>query len=158
MDANLHDYRNDNPPEIQLSQPIRHPTNRTNVIGHFGRDYARDYTVATFPRRKDEHWFRGDSTSGLTGYGISQTVLDRLNQKNIDRVLIIEMDNDRVIDFERVLFGDAKLVAYSPGKNESVIGDDSMRVKDDEYPDKQRVLPVDAARQTFQRKDVTIQQ
>lgn len=161
MDASLHDYTEQNPPEIRLTKPVLHPTNRTKAIGHVGYDRGREVGVATLPRRKDEHWFRGESTSGLTGYGISEDVLDRFDQpgmKPIVRVIIIETDSDRVIEYERSQFEDATLVAYSPQLDQCVIGDDAMRIDDDLYNDRQRVVPVDKARQVFDRSNVTITQ
>lgn len=161
MDANLHDYTESNPPELLLTTPLFHPTNQMKVIGHTGLDKARSLKVAAFPRRHDEHWFRGISTSGLTGYGISESILNHLDRPNvdsIDRVFIIETDRDRVIEYELSRFEDATVVAYAPDLNESVIGDETMRVDDDIYTDRQRVLPIDAARQTFDRTDVTISQ
>jgi hypothetical protein len=161
MDANLHDYSENNPPRVRLTKPILHPNNRTKAIGHIGVDKGRELDVATFPRKKSEHWFRGNSTSGLTGYGISEVVLDRLDRPGtptIDRVIVIETDADRVIEYELPAFNNATIVAYAPELNESVIGDDAMRVDDDVYNDRQRVIPVDEARQVFDRNDVTISQ
>lgn len=161
MDVSLHDYIEKNSPKIHLTKPILHPTNNTKAIGHVGHDRNREVGVATLPRRKDEHWFRGASTSGLTGYGISESVLDRFDQpgmNRIARVIIIETDTDRVIEYERSQFQDATLVAYSPQLDQCVIGDDAMRIEDDLYNDRQRVVPVDEARQVFDRNNVTISQ
>lgn len=160
MNANLYDYEENNPPQIHVVKPVMHPNNRTSAIGHIGLDKGRDLTVATFPRTRSEHWFRGDSTNGLTGYGLSEVVINRLKAskaRDLDRVLIIETDGDRVIEYDLAAFKDATLVAYSPDDNESVIGDEAMRVGSD-YSDFQRVIPVDEARKVFDRSDVTIHQ
>jgi hypothetical protein len=164
MDASIHDYTEQNVPELHLTKPIRHPNNATDIIGHTGVDKvaAGAPRVATFPRRKDEHWFRGDSTSGLTGYGISEDVLDQLrhrpNRPPVKWVVIVETDNSRVIEYDFVGFKDATLVSYAPQKNECIIGEEPLQVDDDLYHDRQRVLPVDQARRTFDREEVTILQ
>lgn len=164
MDATIHDYTEQNPPKLHLSKAIHHPTNNRKVIGHTGVDkVAKDAgRVAVFPRRKDEHWFRGDSSDGLTGYGISEDVLEGLrhrpNRTPVERLVIVETDNSRVIEYDFSAFKYATVVAYSPKKDTAVIGDESMRVDDDLYPDRQRVVPVEKARRTFERKDVTIYQ
>lgn len=157
MNAKIHDYSENNTPNVHLTKPIQHPMNITKVIGHSGFDKERGVQVATFPRKRDEHWFRGESTSGLTGYGISETILSRLARDNhIDRVLIIETDNSRVIEYDFASFTDATVVAFAPDLEECVIGDDAMRVDPDVYHDRQRVVPVPEARQTFDRDDVRI--
>jgi hypothetical protein len=159
MSQNLHDYTNEPTPELLLSTPILHPTNHRKVIGHSGTDKARRIGVAAFPRRKDEHWFRGSSTSGLTGYGFSDDVLDRLDRNSkqkIERILVVEKDGGRVIEYERAAFSSATVVAYSPELNNSVIGDEAMRVDEEVYHDQQKVLPVSRARRVYDRDEVTI--
>jgi hypothetical protein len=158
MECSLHDYTEDTNPKLLLTEPILHPTNKTSVIGHVGFDKGRDVSIATFPRKKSEHWFQGKSTSGLTGYGISEDVLDRLNNdgQTIERVIVIETDNGRVIEYERSEFEDAIIVAYAPSLNESLIGESLDRVDDEVYNDRQRVIPVDRARRVFDREEVSI--
>lgn len=156
MDASLHDYSEENPSKLLLNEPIVNPTDAMSVIGHVGKDCGRNVKVATFPRKKDEHWFRGHSVTGLTGYGVSVEVLERLDSMNVERVLIIETDNSRVIEYELAAFNNATVVAYSPELNDSVIGDEMMRVDSDVYSDKQRVIPVHEARRVFDRSEVSI--
>jgi hypothetical protein len=157
MNANLHDYTEDNPPYIMLNNPILHPTNHQKAIGHTGLDTARNVGVATFPRKRSKHWFRGESSDGLTGYGISESVLDGISEK-CSRVLIIETDHGRVIEYDITDFEDATIAAFSPALEECVIGDETMRVDDDLYNDRQRVLPMSKARMIFARSEVTISQ
>lgn len=156
--AKIFDFTERESPSLHLTKPIQHPMNFTKVIGHIGLDKRRDVEVATFPRRKDEHWFRGESTSGLTGYGISEDILDRLDRdgQHIDRVLIIETDQSRVIEYDLASFQKATVVAFAPELEECVIGDEAMRVDPDLYHDRQRVVPVDEARQVWDRDDVQL--
>lgn len=156
IDARLHDYSEENPSKLLLNKPIVHPNDRMKVIGHVGTDVGRDVTAAAFPRRKNEHWFRGKSTNGLTGYGISIEILDHLNDLDVERVLIVETDNSRVVEYELSEFKNATMVAFSPEENESVIGDEEMRIDSDVYSDHQRVIPVHEARRVFDRNEVRI--
>ena len=162
MDASLHDYTEQNAPKLHLTKPVLHPNNNTKVIGHTGVDKVAGSQprVAAFPRKKEEHWFRGQSTSGLTGYGISVDVLEQLlhrpNRPRVKRVVIIETDNDRVIEYDFASFLDGQFVAYSPKLEECVIGEETMRVDSELFNDNQRVVPIEKARRTFERDDVTI--
>jgi hypothetical protein len=154
--GSIHDFTDEGPPEVSASQSILHPNDRTSVIGHYGYDKVGGVSVATFPRTRQEHWFRGESSSGLTGYGLSQSVLDRLDNRDVERVLIIETDTARVLEFELVDFLSGTLVAYSPDTNQSVIGDDSLRIDMSLYNDRQRVVSESNARRVLDREDFTI--
>lgn len=154
--ASIHEFTDEGPPEVSVSQSILHPNDRTSVIGHFGYDKAGGVSVATFPRTRSDHWFRGESSSGLTGHGLSQSVINRMDNRGVDRVLIIETDTSRVLEFELVDFLSGTLVAYSPQLNESVVGTDSIRADMSLYDDRQRVVSDDKARRVFDMDDFTI--
>lgn len=154
--TSIHEYSDEGYPEVSASQSILHPNDRTAVIGHFGYDKAGGVPVAAFPRTHSEHWFRGESSSGLTGHGLSQSVIDKMENRDVKRVLIIETDTARVLEFELVDFLSGTLVAYSPQRNESVIGDDTLRIDMNKYSDRQRVVPESSARRVFGREDFTI--
>jgi hypothetical protein len=81
-----------------------------------------------------------------------------LDQLDAEMIFFIEVENDRVIQYQATAFNDATLVAYSPEKNECVIGDETMRVDDDVYHDRQRVVPVAQAHRTYDREDLIITQ
>jgi hypothetical protein len=154
--SSLHDFTDEGPPNISASQAILNPNDRTAVIGHYGYDKVGGVSVATFPRTRSEHWFRGESSTGLTGYGLSQSVLERLDNRGVERVLIIETDTARVLEFEVVDFLSGTLVAYSPQLDESVIGGDSLRVDMSLYNDRQRVVSESKARRVLDRDNFTI--
>jgi hypothetical protein len=155
MNARLHEYAQQNVPALVLTKPVMSPVERKTVIGHEGFDKAHRDSVATFPKKKSEHKFRGESSSGLTGYGLSEDVLEAIEA---EMIFFIELEEDRVIQYHRTAFSGGTTVAYSPQKNDCVIGVETMRVDDDVYHDRQRVVPVSNALQTYDRDDLTITQ
>lgn len=156
MPTTLQDFLDEPAPEIHLKHRLMHPVEADTQIGNVGLDKGRDVEVALFPRTKEEHWFRGESSSGLTGYGVSEDVLNGL-RNSINRVIIIEAEG-RVIEYDRAKMEDGTVVAYAPSENKCVIGDEPLQVNDDLYHDRQRVLPVDESRTVYDREEVTLLQ
>lgn len=145
----LFEYENRNPPELHLQQPLR--KRGGTVVGHSGRDGARDEVVAVFPRDREDHYFRKYS-----GYAISEKVLQQVMNRRTETIFIVERDRaNRLIEFDPADFVNGTLIAYDP--DEDTILEDERAIHDTvDFNDRQRVVAEDKARRSWHRDDCVI--
>lgn len=145
----LFEYNDRNPPNLKLSWPLRRYDGV--VVGHIGRDAARDEAVSVFPRTKDEHFFRK-----YRGYAISENVLSDALNEGIDTVYIVERDSrNQLVEFDPADFVNGKRIAYSP-EEDTILEDQRAIEEHTEYHDRQRVVPIQQARRIWERTDCVV--
>lgn len=152
--SSLYDYAGRNPPEVTLRDLLRHPNDRTSVIGHIGFDGPRDEFAALFPREREEHYYRK-----FDGYAISEKILREVRARGVSSIYIIEQDNDhQFLEFDPADFYTSSLcVAYSTELDTVVEGEDAVRAADDTtFADRQRIVPEIQARTTWNREDCVV--
>ncbi|WP_372611567.1 hypothetical protein [Halomonas sp.] len=121
---------------VTCDEPIFHPSG-TGIIGKMGYD-DKQRRCAVFFRDADEHYFRK-----YGGYAVSVGVLTQIHSRGVDTVYIAEQldDEKRMLEYDIASFMAGTLIAYSPGENSIVEGEQAVQHADDSvYTDKQRVV------------------
>lgn len=141
MSSTLTDFADVEPLTVREMKPVHHPT-RDEIIGFIGPS-NRDANCVVCQRKR--HRFYNEETDREEqqfyrkngGYSISESTLGKLRQVGVNRVVIEETDNDRILEFD--------LRDYEQGL--------VVNERDD---DPQRNVPVDDAVYSWTASEVTI--
>lgn len=81
-------------PELRAEATVSHPNKPSTVIGFICRDINKGERVAVMKRNREDHYFRKYS-----GYAISKSVLEGLEEVGVGGLYILEMDVDRLLEY-----------------------------------------------------------
>ena len=140
------------PPDVKVESAIPHPKNRQSVIGHIGYDEERDERIAMLPRDTEEHYFRK-----YQGYAVSRSVLEHFKSRNVDKVCIVETNDERrVIEFQLHQFKSGEFVAYDDSSNTIVESEIEFENNRAQYDDPQQVLAVQQSVLVWDKSEISI--
>lgn len=130
-------FGEESPPELTQKGSIKHPTQPASIIGYFCWNKDKDKLEALLVRNREEHFFRK-----YDGYAISESVIEKLTDKGVTDVHILEDDEalltygvEDYINGERIIYDtreDTIIPSLTNGEEDGVRYDPQRVVSEEE--------------------------